>query len=436
MVTVAFVIYCSFSIFLFQLLEDKQQKICYIKLENQNAPSHLRTHCRIIKPHLTHFNNMFLNKTYMKENFYHQMPFYNLSLPTLSYNSQFYVDNKTQFHRTQKQMTESQIPMCLVQDENGKLHQLIYTLPINEYNTCLRAITNKPKDKKKRKISGKEENCSHSRSKTTKKQIKSNIEVRSKAVASETKNTDNSVTRSSLTGSSTVKKPPIKKDSENLKDLTCKSFETNLKMTSSSGKALLQNKNAQNKYKKGNLETYHSDSSSSESEIVTQELLELNSPNDTTQNGSSSLYEPYSEKSEVSEISSRSVTPLSSSSSYGGERTENPLSVENPSIQSDITNDSLDDILSYPSALNSAKNMTTEDENETNGFGFLNQLEFEDLYKDIPDLMGNNLYLEQSALDRMDSDFLCSENYFDIRNDLYGNESLDLKKFEEDSFFN
>ena len=364
------------------------------------------------------------------------MPFYNLSLPTLSYNSQFYVDNKTQFHRTQKQMAESQIPMCLVQDENGKLHQLIYTLPINEYNTCLRAITNKPKDKKKRKISGKEENCSHLRSKTTKKQIKSNIEVRSKAVASETKNTDNSVTRSSLTGSSTVKKPPVKKDSENLKDLTCKSLETNLKMTSSSGKALLQNKNAQNKYKKGNLETYHSDSSSSESEIVTQELLELNSPNDTTQNGSSSFYKPYSQKSEVSEISSRSATPLSSSSSYGSERTENPLSVENPSIQSDITNYSLDDILSHPSVLNSAKNMTTEDESGTNGFGFFNQLEFEDLYKDIPDLMGNNIYLEQSALDRMDSNFLCSENYFDIRNDLYGNESLDLKKFEEDSFLN
>ena len=379
---------------------------------------------------------MFSNNTNMKENFYPQVPFYNLSLPTLSYNSQFYVDNKTQFHRTQKQMAESQIPMCLVQDENGKLHQLVYTLPINEYNTCLRAITNKPKDKKKRKISGKEENYSHTRSKTAKKQIISNNGVRSNAPASETKNTDNSVARSSLISSTTFRKPPIKKDSECLKGLTCKSFEPHLKVIPPTGKALLQNKNAQNKCEEDNVETYHSDSTSSESEIVTQELFVINSPNDTTQNGSSSLYEPYSQKSEVSETSSRSATPLSSSSSYGSERTENPLSVDNPSIQSDVTNDSLDDILSYHSLLNSAENVSTEDENETDGFGFFNQLEFEDLYKDIPDLMGNNIYLEQSTLDRMDSNFLCSENYFDIRNDLYGNESLDFKKFEEDSFLN
>ena len=357
------------------------------------------------------------------------MPFYNLSLPTLSCNSQFYVDNKTQFHRTQKQMAESQIPMCLVQDENGKLHQLVYTLPINEYNTCFRAVTNKPKDKKKRKISGKEGNCSHTRSKTTKKQIISNIDIKIKAPASETKNIDNSVARSTMNGAKTLKKPPIKKDSESWKDLTCNSYEPHLKMTPPSAKSLLQNKNAQNKCKEDNAETYHCDSSSSESEIVTQELVELSPLNDTTQNGSSSLYEPYSQKPEISEMTSQSATPLSSSSSCGSERTENPLSVDNTSIQSDITNDSFDDILSYPSILSSAENVSTEDQNETDGFGFFNQLEFEDLYKDIPDLMGNNVYLEQSALDHVDSNFLCNENYFDIRNDLYANEALDFKAF-------
>ena len=386
------------------------------------------------------------NKMY----YYNYQPYFNTGVPRVSDTSKYYIDNKAQFNKTQKQMAEFQIPMCLVQDENGKLHQLVYTLPVSEYKKCLETLWNsqntntcKPGITKMKelemigKFGGKSIDSTRKQRITEKiSKTKSKTQRKIKTDSLKNLNSHNSIihktdTNIILTNTSFVKANKTKSLTSEIDDIwrndtsSLDSHKQNSILEKDSVKSMLieQSQMAADIFNKDspiicdNHLTENSDKTSKfENENFHSTLKDIE---DLIQ--SNNLYEKRENDNVTIEDNESGFEDGSSIS----------ISDNSPSCMS---LESLEDFFLYPQSVDSFDYLENDKRDDNNHH--ISESDLENLYNDLSALNKDDVFSCISCADKAQEKVTvsCEENMFDIANDLNNNGQLDFRIFEENSY--
>lgn len=385
-----------------------------------------------------------------KIHYYNCQPYFNTRVPRIMDTSKYYIDNKSQFNKTQKQMAEFQIPMCLVQDENGKLHQLVYTLPVSEYSKCLKTLWNKqnintckPAITKMEelemigKFGGKLKDSTR-KQRTAEKTSKTKTKTQGKLKTNWLKNLNS-------------RKNIIHKTDTNIASCNTSFVKANKtqSLTSERDDIWLNDASTHDSHNQNSI--LRKDSIKSmliEQTLMKADIFKKNSPmiGDNHLTESSDRTSKFENKDFHS--TSQDIEDLiQSNNMYEKKENDNFTIEENDSGFEDgssisisdnspscMSLESLEDFFLYPQSVDSFHYLENNEGNDSNHH--LNESDLENLYNDLSALNKDDVFSCVSHSDKAQEKVTasCEENAFDIANDLNSNEQLDFRIFEENSY--
>ena len=385
-----------------------------------------------------------------KIHYHNYQPYFKTGVPKVMDTSKYYIDNKAQFNKTQKQMAEFQIPMCLVQDEKGKLHQLVYTLPVNEYSKCLETLWNnqnintcKPAITKMEELEmigkfGGKLKDSPRKQRTAEKNSKTKTKTQGKIKTDWPKNLNSrkhiihkTDTKTVLTNTSIVKANKNQSLTSEMNDFGLNDASTH-------------NSHYQNSIlEKDSIKSMLIEQSQMKADIFKKDSPIICDNNLTESSDRTSKFENENFHSTSQDIEDL----IQSNNLYEKKENDNVTMEDNDSGFEDVNSiyisdnspscmslESLEDFFLYPQSVDSFDYVENNKGNDNNHH--ISESDLENLFNDLSALNKDDVFSCVSYSDKAQEKVTvsCDENMFDIANDLNSNEQLDFRIFEENSY--